>query len=366
MAAVSVICFGQAQAATSSLIQTAQHIVIATVGSSQQEGPDITITLQVQRDVTGTGLTGQISVRALNALPGFLNSDLAAGTNGLWFLVDTGGSLTVVPLMKILPAYVLVLPPGFDGSTAPRSASSLADKCALIAAASVAYTAGQRTSTGVAYSSRRTLAVAAGFLDVAAAADAAERAAVEATTSASSDTCTHLLGVVLGLQNGESAAAVDLSKNVSQYFLCPAHVDANLAVGRFNGTDPVAIRALGSLALGEQGLGSRTDLAAAEALARLHTKDSVPFLLQLLEHQEVLMMETGLKGLAARACGMAADPTDPQASGTNSPSCAPVIPMPSSQIAAMASNLGFGSAAQDASAAAFWKVWYSQYGALLP
>lgn len=363
---MALVCFSQTRAATPGLAQNAQHIVIAAVGSSQQNGPDVTIGLQVLRDLTGTGLSGQISVAALNAPPGFLDSDFTAGTNGLWFLEDTGGNLTALPLEKTLPSYVFVLPPGFDGSTIPRSASSLADKCAFTAAASVVYTAEQGSSGSVQYSSSRTPAVLSGFLDLAAAADAAERNSVEATASAASDTCTHLLGVVVGLWGGEPTAAADFSKNVKQYFMCPAHVDARLAVEGFSAIDPASVQALGSLAVGGAGLGSRTDLAAADALARLHTKEAVPFLLQLLDSQDPLMLEARLRGLAARACGVPPVPKGSQSGALNGTTCVPVIPMAASQIDAMASNAVFGSAAQDAAAAEFWKAWYSQYGAQLP
>jgi hypothetical protein len=363
---MALVCFSQARAATPGLTQNAQHIVIGTVGSSQQNGPDVAIGLQVLRDLTGTGLSGQISVAALNAPAGFLDSDFTAGTNGLWFLEDTGGNLTALPLEKTLPSYVFVLPPGFDGSTIPRSASSLADKCAFTAAASVVYTAEQGSSGNVQYSSSRTLAVSSGFLDLAAAADAAERTSVEATAGAASDTCTHLLGLVLGLENGESAAVVDFSNNVNHYLSCPAHVDARLAVEGFSSTDPGAVRALGSLATGGAGLGSRTDLAAADALARLHTKEAAPFLLQLLESQESLMLEAGLRGLAAWACGMPPALEGSKASAVNATTCVPAIPMATSQLNAMTANAVFGDAAQDAAAAEFWKAWYSQYGAQLP
>ena len=75
------------------------------------------------------------------------------------------------------------------------------------------------------------------------------------------------------------------------------------ALGAFRSTDPVAIKILGELAASSK-TPLETRRSAASALYALHTKDTLPYLVQLLDSPDKILQVNAVSGLSAFALHM--------------------------------------------------------------
>lgn len=267
-----------------SIADQASTVVVGEILSGQQSGRSANFTLSIVRTLKGSASPGStIGVNAAVSQSAY--RDLT-GSYGMWFVGTAGGQSTLLPVQAGLfdSAYYPLskgVSPAVLATTAP--AVSLDDQIALETAAAL-----QSYSTPLQFQ-----LLTAGLLGTA---DSPLTQNVFELLHTSADPELRFVSLARWLRNrNDTSALAELANNVSltsglkaTFFLVPA------VLGRLD-SNPVAIGYLGKIAGSTQ-----PDLqrAAATALTHIHTRETLPFLAQLLDSGDAPTREAAMRGMS--------------------------------------------------------------------
>lgn len=272
--------------AAASIRDRASAIVVGEVVSGRQNGNSALFDLSVVRTLKGSTIPGAtITITASLQRPG--SRDLSAGYYGMWFLEKAGVHWAVLPLQAgfLETAYYPLSKGTSPAAIATRSVPSTVDDQITVelAAALESYTSPLQFQL-----------LAHGLL---AAADSPVTQDAFQALRTSSDPELKFIALARSLRNqrdvsglAELANSIDLAPRLKATSFV-----ADAVLGRLD-SDPVAIGYLGQIAASsDPGLQG----AAAHALMCIHTRNTLPFLAQLLDSNDAATRECAMRGLSS-------------------------------------------------------------------
>ena len=336
------------------LNQGATLIVVASVSAAPpQTRISNSLLLRVNRVVKGDGaLTG--SAITVNWTPGSSNVGTGATGTGLWFLEQSPTGWTLMPVVQgNVPLSMAYFPTSSAGSItgayAYGATASTADKLAseICFAIESSSGAGDFQLASLHYGILEELN--------------SPVVGVMYQRMSTSDIPQHrALGLAGLIRLGNSDALTSASKAAADFASYPAENGILLLNIRdqFRATDGASVNALGQIAA-DTTTNQPFREAAAHALAAIHTKDSLPYLAQLLSDGGVSLRVEAIGGLSAFANGLSAQtsPGTPSLSHLQLPAGGPY------QTAETIANFAIGSQAveqREFEYLAFWKAWWTQ------
>jgi hypothetical protein len=271
---------------TNRLTESADAIVIAEVQSLQQQGNADYVVLTVVRTVKGDLAPGStVGFTWSSPFPSSISQDR---DYGLWFLRRASdGQQQVVPVMTgRVPLSFAYFPMSRKSSvpkaTGDREHASADDQVAMELANALKFyaepSAIDRLAPGL-----------LGLSDT-----AATRALYEAFRT-SADQELKFIGLAGLVKTGDASALREIAENKDSVPKLHIRGLVGTAVAGWRSTDPVAIQYLGRIASSSDG---PLQHAGAEALEYIHSRDAVPFLVQLLGSENKPIRELAIRGLS--------------------------------------------------------------------
>jgi len=270
------------------LLAASDTIVVGSIVQGTVSGTAVTGSIQVERVLKGNWRTGQvIGVAGTISQPSPTRT--VADERGIFFLAGNGsGPVRLVSVTSgfLLDERFLFLPlPDASSPADPPASSSPRERVLL------EILAGMEAGT---------LKRPGGFIEPefeyrAAPTPAARTVFRRWLTSGSQRLVASSLQALLA--EGDTTALARVSTDPAlRRVAAEAHAFDGLK-GYFKNTDPAAVRALGELA-GDNSNSMELRIAAASALARIHTRQALPFLAQLLDSPDVNLRVLGVGGLS--------------------------------------------------------------------
>ena len=281
MVAITPIGRAQRRGATDSLAANADAVVVGEIQSGRQTGTAMAFILAVSRSLKGPfDPGGVVSVRA--SAPDSVNGSLG-GQYGLWFLKQSGGQWSALPAepSNVHASPYLPMPKTSSPSsiTTKSPPSTVYDRLAIELAAAV-----QSSST----SSRSFFQLADALLDCGESGLIPE---LHHALRAHADPVVRSVGSAGLVRTPEGASALsEIADNIGR--------TENRSAKRFQSRsicglhDPSGVRSLSRIAE-ETG-----EYCAVEALANIHTVDTLPALANLLGHTDPKIRELAMRGLS--------------------------------------------------------------------
>lgn len=269
---------------SASIADQASAVVVGEVLSGQQSGNSAVFTLAVVRTLKGSASPGS-TITVNTSVSRSAYRDLT-GSYGMWFLSTVGAQSSLLPVQAGVfdTAYYPLskgVSPAAIATTAP--AVALNDQIALEMASAL-----QSYSSPLQFH-----LLAVGLLGTA---DSSLTQNVFQLLHASADPELRFVALARWLRNNsDTSALAEVANNVSvtpglkaTFFLVPG------VLGRLD-SDPAAIGYLGNIASSAQ-----PDLqrAAATALMHIHTRETLPFLAQLLDSGDAATREVAMRGMS--------------------------------------------------------------------
>jgi hypothetical protein len=287
IAASSVTRLGADKRPTDTLADGSDAVVLAEIRSGQQSGNVATFFLSIQRTLKGSLAVGTvISVSGRSSVSG--NRSLG-GQYGLWFLKNTVGQWGLMPVIAggatlESSGYVPLPKTGSDAAVSVASSSdTVSDQIA-----------GALVSALEGYTDARQLYPIA--LQLSRIGTSAKLPGFYRTLRAKPDPQLKFIGLAGSLGGDDEISAVLEIANSAD--LLPTLRTRSLletAVSGMHNPDRRVVLALGKFA----GSADRAlQRSAAMALENIHSRDTLPFLVQLLDSADSMARETALSGLS--------------------------------------------------------------------
>jgi hypothetical protein len=270
---------------TDRAIDQADAIVVAEVQSGHQSGFSATFVLSIVRTLKGSVLPGT----TVNATWGSMlraERDLKGGY-GLWFLRQIGaGRWTLAPPNPQVPyefAYYPMSKASVPESVAAGSRPSTSkDSVAAELAGALKLT----TDHGLVYH------LASGLLTITES-DAAPE--LFGSLRANGNPELRFIGLAGMVSRGDISALVEMADGINLVRGLAARPLVASAISSRRNSDPRVIQALGKIAASPM---AGLESSAAESLKNIHTRETLPFLAQLLESNDPKVREAGMTGLS--------------------------------------------------------------------
>jgi hypothetical protein len=356
--AIAVPAFGGLTAPRSllDLEQSADLIVVGAITGPVLANPVTNFTIQIDRAVKGdTTLSGStIAVSWPNGSPSsvVLGSTINVSGTGLWFLQHSAPGWVLMPIfvgdVPFESTFIPVPATPILAAYAYDSTASLADKVASEISSAI-------ESAGGAYS-LQLYALQRGLLDQL---QSPVVTLLYQRLSNSTSTQQRILGLS-GLVRGGNATALtaagQLAPNLSSY---PPESGILISSVRdyYRSTDSTSVVAVGQAASDSADSNSAFRVAAAHALAAIHTAATLPYMAALLDDPDTQLQIEGIRGIGAFANGL---PTETLA-GVPSLSHMQLTAGAPYRTDDTIRNFALGSdviASNEASYLQFWKQWW--------
>jgi hypothetical protein len=322
---------GGAPMSVDRLVAAADRIIVGTVTQGTASGTAVALSIQVERVLKGSSAVGGV-VAAVGTLSEPSQTRAIANERGIFFLSDSGtGPMRLVPAIS---GYVLdememfVQLPASSAPAAQPARASPRDGVLLEVLGAIGAAPPKRPG---------------GFVDVLAEYQANPTPAVRSVLQgwlASGSPALVRFSVYALLGEGNAAALAHVADD--QYFRSSA-VPTDAFDGlkfRFVNTDPNAVNVLGQLA-GDTSNTMELRAAAATALARVHTKQALPFMAALWDSPDSTLRSCGVSGLSMFANNVPIGSHEPAAGEWR-----------------WRTEDTIAHSAMDASNAGFWKSWW--------
>jgi hypothetical protein len=279
------IGFATIPGTTATLADQAAAVVVGEVTSGRQTGNSATFTLSVVRTLKGDVIPGAVlTVNA--ALQRSADRDLA-GTYGMWFLRKIGSQWLLLPAQNgLFDTIYYPLSKAASPATITMNArpSTLSDRITVELAAALPLYSNNPLQFQI---------LASNLLS---AADSQVTKEIFQSFRSNPDPEIKFIGLARSVRNeADSSALAEIATNIDSaqrlkatFFVVPG------VAGRLD-TDPVAIGYLGKLANSSS---PALQLAAANALMYIHTRDTLPFLAKLLDSNDATTREFAMRGLS--------------------------------------------------------------------
>ena len=278
------------------LLRSADIVVVGTVTDVADSGSEVDISLIVNRTVKGGETAGSaIGVRWLPALPPeFHGNRNSVGRTGIWFLKRTESALIVMPVtggaVPLADVYIAVSP-----DPLPSQGASDANLSSAIKLANELRAAAQNPVIEPA--TRRILSSGA--------ADDLDDNTLQLTwanLSSSTDPGSKALGWAGEIRRGQTAPLTALVDAGPGAISPDALNTLTMAICQFSGSDPGAIASLGSLA--KSTFPDALKGCAVHALRRIHTRETIVFLVSELDSPSQQLQYEAVAGIASFANGL--------------------------------------------------------------
>jgi hypothetical protein len=336
------------------LEQKADLIVVGSTTEAIQAGATINITLQVSRVVKGdAGLSGTAIRVVLDSTQnmGNLEAVLPATGNGLWFLQNSSGNWSLIPVTAgaiLFGETFIRLPAGsVPAPYAYAQTASLSDKVASEISAGI--------ESGTANTGIYGNVLQSGLLDEL---NSTVTQRLYQRTAASSSPQLQELGLSGLIRGGNTAALVSALKSASRF------ADNGVLVAsirnEFRASDANAIAVLGEAATNATNLALLLRVAAAHALAAIHSVGTLPYLATLLDSPNYDLRVEAIGGFSAFSNSLPIQTSAgvPSLSYLQLPASAPYKTQDT------LANFAMGPQAvgqRETSLLSFWKSWWSQH-----
>jgi hypothetical protein len=280
---------GGAPVSVDRLIAASDSIVVGTIAQGTVSGTAVALSIQVERVLLGNWEMGAI-VAASGTISEPSPTRAIGPERGIFFLSDAGaGPMRLVPaisgdLLDEMEMFVL-LPVSSTPAAQPAANASPRERVLLEMLGAVGAPLPKRPG---------------GFVDVVAEYRVSPTPAVRSVFRrwlTSDSPRLAAIGVQALLAEGDTTA---LSRVAADPGLRSTAVKAHAFDGLkfyFKNSDPAAVNALGRLA-GDNSNGMELRIAAASALARVHTRQALPFLAQLLDTPDPTLRTFAVGGLS--------------------------------------------------------------------
>jgi hypothetical protein len=281
--------FGLVSAAN--LTDRADAVVVGEVISGQSVASYVLLTIRADRVLKGNVVGGTVISVEWDRPPANATPSQLSGNYGMWFLrVGGAAPWTLLPANASnvrLPLGLACYPvqKGSLPSVSAPAGSPPADLVALELATSTE----QLSSTSVQfyYSAKGLLSTPA----------SATVSSVHARLSQSTDLQVQSVGLIGRLQQGDAAALAELPQTPEAFRKLALNLEMAAAIRNFRNPTPSAVQSLGRLATSSTAA-RPVVLSSADALRAIHTKDSLPFLVSLLDSSDAEIRHQGLAGLS--------------------------------------------------------------------
>lgn len=349
LAVIAVVCLASPHIASAQgeLPNRADAVVVAELESGRQTGHALSFTLSIVRTLKGNlapGTTISVSGSAGDSRDGSLG-----GHYGLWFLKEAGGQWALIPAFSsnvsldysgYLPLSKTASPAGIATKSPP---ATLADRMAAELATAML----NHPTPSQIYK------LAWGMLRCGQSAFIQQ---LYGTLAASADPDLRFFGET-GFWGGagEVQGLADMAGNVQ---VIPQLHTGSFVVTSICGarsTDPGAIRSLGTIAASTD---ERLERCAAMALDFIHTRDTLPFLAQLLGSSDAKTREYAIQGLSRFVDNL------PIQNANNIPNGGSLVaqgttPYRTAETDQYSLSRGWLDGRDDAPYLQFWKTWWA-------
>ncbi len=289
LAAAPAFAPGGAPESLARLFAASSGVVVGKVVQGAVSGTTVTLSIQIERVLEGNWAPGEI-VAAAGTITEPVHTHAAAVTRGVFFLANAGtGPMRLIPVISgfVMDEWFtfILLPDSSAPAVQPAPTSSLRERVLLEVMGGLE--AGPAKHYG-------------GGIDVVAEYQEAPTPLVRSVFQSwlNADTSWQVAdGLQALLAEGDLTA---LSRVASSPALRTGTVQAGAFKGLrfyFKNADPAAVSLLGQLA-GDTSNSSALRIAAASALARIHTRQALPFLAGFLDSSDLDMRILGVGGLS--------------------------------------------------------------------
>ncbi|MEN6532807.1 MAG: HEAT repeat domain-containing protein [Bryobacteraceae bacterium] len=265
-------------------------VVVGTVVGGTYSSSGAVFDLQVDRSLSGELYVGQTLAVSWKSWVRVAGTILIGGDRGLFFLAKEGATWRLVSVSSGHPPFV--------GTYYPlaKSSSALATSADWITGNTVIEKIASELSASVAQCGSGVLNHLAGegLIRVE---DKSLQRRVKEKLSASDCTEGKALAALLGVKLGESGAWAEVATQIRDIAKTPYIIEASLLVFSFRGNNVDDVRAIGRLATATDSIGPVKD-NAVYALSAIHTKETVPFLGQLLSSPDENVRLQAVRGLS--------------------------------------------------------------------
>jgi len=276
---------------TDSLADRADAVVVAEVQSGLHAGPSLAVVLSVVRAIKGNlaaGATINVSADAGGNIGG--TGGIRGGWYGLWFLKRADGQWTALPSLEELlhsPPYIPLpntsSPPAVPLASPPVTIS---DHIAVELAAALLSHRSYATPFQLVILGWALLGIG----------DSALVPGLYRTLRTNSDPELRFIGVRGLLRGNEGASALaEIANNLDVVTKLHTGSFVVTAICGQRNPDPGAIQSLGKIASSSD---ANVQRCAAEALMYIHTRETLPFLAQLLDSSDPRTREEAIRGLS--------------------------------------------------------------------
>jgi hypothetical protein len=286
-----LFCLSCVMQAAEPVSDHADIIVVGEVLSGQQSGSRVAFTLRVDRNLKGNIVPASVIQVEWDRAPVTRTPQQISGHYGMWFLhANANGTWQLLPATHSnapLPLSLACYPilKGSAPSTSSVGAQSVNDLVAGELSTAVEHlssgtTEFYYTATGL-LSLSGTSAVTSQYQRL----------------SQMPDPQLQVLGLIGLVRQGDAVSIERVLELQEALRTSKLSVHMVSAVRNVRDGTPRAAQALGSLAT-TSGVGSGLQMAASEALRSVHTKESLPFLVALLDSPNALIRHEGLAGIS--------------------------------------------------------------------
>jgi hypothetical protein len=339
--------------------QSADLIVVAAASDGRIVGTALNFTLGVSRVLKGDGGLAGASVsvswpRPPSAQGGFPAPDSNAAGNGLWFLKNSPDGWQLLPVMQggvsFSHAFIASAPGPIPPAYAYSETSAINDKIASEVSASVEGGIGDGA---------RLASLASGLLDQLKSPVVQQ---LYQRMAASGSPNQRLLGLSGLIRAGSTEALGEAAQNAAS-LLTAYPIEGGALVqsvrDQFRPSDSSSVTALGQMATDSANVTGPFRIAAAHALASVHTKDALPYLAALLDDPDTSFRIEGIGGLGAFANGLSPQSSTgvPGLAGLQMPANAPY------RTPDTIANFAMGQKAisqNENRYLSFWRAWWLQ------
>lgn len=276
------------------LVNDAKVIAVAKVASGSQSATSRSLVLlDVQRTLKGSVSSGLLSVE-INAPAEFAVSRNLVGLQGIWFLVDgTDGIYRILPAMVgSVPLEWSILPALTDLPVTWASGPSAAPMERVL----------REVAADMEVKGESNWPFAFDFLSQIPATPASSVRGLYQRMLTSPVNTVSLAGLAGLLRSGDVAALASLRQKLTLPEVTGGRAGAALAqaVCEYSNANPQGLAILADLAGGPQPVPQLQECAAL-ALRTVHSRETVPFLLALLDSQDLAVRYDAVAGLASFA-----------------------------------------------------------------
>jgi len=333
------------------LPQQADAVVVGKIAQDQQNGATVGLMLLVDRVLKGSFAAGQTLNIMWGGAPPSRAPGQPWGDYGIWFLQSVGSrNYQIVPVpasRRGLQDSCYRLPEGVPppstttaGATAPSPGDLVLAELTNAAETFDAHTSEFFLTAGAFFRMPPSPSLMGAYRQM----------------SQSSNIQVKVLGLIGLLQQGDATALDQLPKDVQTLSSLALRGQVTGAISMVRDPSPVTVAALGSLATQSPGLGIQ--YSAAEALSKIHTKESLPYFALLLDSQDMKLRNWAFEGFSRFVMNL---PVETPEMVTTMAWTKPQGPQPYRTTETDRHTGGFGTPeAKQAEYVSFWKAWWSQ------